>query len=111
MAIERKLSKTQSRVVIALVDQRQRILDEANSQIEEVNAALDEQAEHYRQGFDLPEGEYRFNGDKDGIKLVMVEKPKVEDAELAEHLRDEAADLDETAAGIEEGDAVSEDSE
>lgn len=68
MTVERRLSKTQSWVVRSLVEQRERLA----SEVAEVNEALKEQLELLRQQYELPEGEYRFRGDREGFLLVRV---------------------------------------
>lgn len=80
MSIERILSKTQARAVIAMVREREQIMRVANEQIGEINAALDAQAEMMRAHFGLPEGRYVFSGNPEGIKLEM----KTETAESSE---------------------------
>lgn len=68
MTVERRLSKTQSWVVRSLVEQRERLA----SEVAEVNDTLKEQLELLRAVFELPEGEYRFRGDREGFLLVRV---------------------------------------
>jgi len=69
--IERILSKTQRRTVLALHADQQRLIMELN----ECNAALDDLAETYRILHDLPEGKYHFQGDGNEVRIVKVEKP------------------------------------
>ncbi len=76
MSIERVLSKSQARAVIAMVRERERIMHEANEQIGEINAALDEQAEMMRAHFGLPEGAYIFEGNPNGVTLKMKPEEK-----------------------------------
>lgn len=71
MSIERILSKSQGRAVGSMVYEREQIKREANQQIDEVNAALEEQASVLRAYFGLPEGEYIFEGRPEGIVLKM----------------------------------------
>jgi len=72
--IERILSKAQGRAVLALVRERDEITRAANEQIAELNAAIQEQAETFRAAFGLPEGQYRFEGDVNAVRLVSVEE-------------------------------------
>lgn len=71
MTIERILSKTQKRTVLALHSDRQRLIAELG----ECDAALEDLAVVYRAAHELPEGEYRFQGDGNEIRIVRVEKP------------------------------------
>lgn len=70
MAIERVLTKTQKRTVLAVHADRQRLLAE----LSECDAALEDLVQVYRAAHDLPEGEYRFQGDGNEIRIVRVEK-------------------------------------
>lgn len=70
MTVERILSKTQKRTVLALYTDRQRLIAE----LSECDAALEDLAQAYRTAHDLPQGEYRFQGDGSEIRIVRVEK-------------------------------------
>ena len=76
MTIERKLSKVQAGTVQALVEKRERLLVEINT----LNAALEEQAQMLRGAFGMPEGQYRFYLDSDGITLRKVPEKDAEPA-------------------------------
>jgi small-conductance mechanosensitive channel len=71
--IERILSKTQGRTVLALVRERDEITRNAQEQINELNEAIDEQVDMLRAHFDLPEGKYEIVGNPQEIKLRRVE--------------------------------------
>lgn len=70
MTIQRQLNKAQARAIIALVKER----DALTQQLNDIHAAFNEQAELLRVKYGLPEGEYTFTGDQNGIALVKVEK-------------------------------------
>lgn len=71
MTVERILNKTQRRTVLAVHGERQRLIAELG----ECDAALNDLTETYRIAYDLPEGEYHFQGDGNEIRIVKVEKP------------------------------------
>lgn len=71
MTVERILSKSQKRTVLALHADRQRLIAELG----ECDAALEDLAEVYRVAHELPDGGYRFQGDGNEIRIVRVEKP------------------------------------
>lgn len=81
MTIQRKLSKTQARVFIALAQQRR----ELQAAWQEVQQAEGEQVEMLRRHYDLPEGEYRLRQDEDGsLSLVRAPDAEAPDAEPEE---------------------------
>ena len=70
MTVERILNKTQRRTVLAVHGERQRLIAELG----ECDAALNDLAETYRTAYDLPEGEYYFEGDGNEIRIMKREK-------------------------------------
>ena len=77
--IERKLSKTQKRIFIALSQQKQRL----NEQFAEIVEAEQEQIEMLRQRYDLPEGEYQLRQEQNG-DLVLFAVPETEEGDDGE---------------------------
>jgi len=71
--IERKLSKPQTRVFIALARQR----NELQAAFQEVLDAEKDQIEMLREHYELPEGEYQVQLSPDGEAVLrFVEPPK-----------------------------------
>jgi len=66
------LTKAQQRTAMALFVQRQRVMDEANKEIEEIKAAIDDLARMYavRAGW-AEEGEYFFDQAGPGMAVVL----------------------------------------
>jgi len=74
--IERKLSKTQGRIFIALAQQRQ----ELQQAFREIVEAEQEQIELLRQHYDLPEGQYRLRQEENGdVIMYRVQETAEED--------------------------------
>ena len=70
--IERKLSKSQTRVFLALAQQRQ----ELQNLLNEIVGAEREQIELLRQHYDLPEGQYRLRQEQNGdVVLYRANDP------------------------------------
>lgn len=67
--IERILSRAQTRVIVSMLRERDYIAQQANAQIDEIGAAISEQAEVLRQHFGLPDGKYDFFGNPDEMML------------------------------------------
>lgn len=78
--IERQLSKSQRRVILALMRERDLIVKRANEEVAEINAAIEEQAQLLRQAFDLPEGNYQFEGDTESVFLRKAPPEQLMDA-------------------------------
>lgn len=78
--IERKLSKTQSRVFMALAAQKQ----ELQQAFQEVVTAEQEQIEMLRAKYDLPEGDYQLRQEQDGTVVMFAMPEEAEEAEEAE---------------------------
>jgi hypothetical protein len=76
-SIELRLSKSQQRTVLALVRERQQIVDEGNRQVLEINTAIDELATLYGQA--LPSGRLVFEQQPGGA-IVLVSRPVEEEA-------------------------------
>ena len=78
--IERKLSKAQTRVFLALAQQRQ----ELQNLLNEIAGAEREQIELLRQHYSLPEGVYRLRQEPDGsVVLYRVKEQKPPQPEKA----------------------------
>jgi hypothetical protein len=77
--IERKLSKTQIRIFVALSQQRA----ELQQQFQEVVEAEREQIEMLRKQYDLPEGEYQIRQEQNG-DVVMFMQPEDKPADPEE---------------------------
>lgn len=76
--IERKLSKTQVRIFVALAQQRA----ELQQQFQEVVEAEREQIEMLRKQYGLPEGEYQIRQEQNGdVILFMQPEDKAADPE------------------------------
>lgn len=78
---EYRLSKGQQRAVMALARERQQIVEAANAQVAEVNAAIDELAGLY--GPAVKAGSSRHFEQREG-QLVLVVSPAGEAAEEEE---------------------------
>jgi len=78
------LTKAQQRIVTALLQQRQQILNEANTAIAEINAGLDETLEMLarKRGLDPEDVEFA-NGPDGGIVLRKKPEPPPESDEKA----------------------------
>jgi len=73
--IERKLSKAQTRVFLALAQQRQ----ELQNLLNEIVGAEREQIELLRQHYGLPEGQYRLRQEQNGdVVMYRVQEPGAE---------------------------------
>jgi hypothetical protein len=76
--IERKLSKTQVRIFVALSQQRA----ELQQQFQEIVEAEREQIEMLRKQYGLPEGEYQIRQEQNGdVIMFMQPEDKPADAE------------------------------
>jgi hypothetical protein len=75
--IERKLSKSQGRVFLALHQQKM----ELQAAYQEVIAAEGEQIEMLRKHFELPEGEYIVKNTADGGLVMVQQEPKKDEPE------------------------------
>ena len=75
---EYRLSKEQRTTVKALAGQRQMIMDEANKQIGDLNAAIQDLARRWAAEFGA-QGAADFEGRPDG-SVVLVVKPPAEEA-------------------------------
>jgi hypothetical protein len=92
--IERRLSKTQIRIFVALARERQRLQEE----FQDIAEAENEQIEMLRQKYSLPEGRYQVRSDPDGSAVIFrapdppaeaddgeVERPATEAADEGAH--------------------------
>jgi len=72
-----ELSKAQQRMVGALVQQRQQVVDEGNRQIAEINEALDEAREMFASKRGLDPAEVEFANAESGEIMLKKKEPKV----------------------------------
>jgi len=68
------LNKIEKRTVLAVYAEQQRLIGE----LREVDAALTELVETYRQAHGLPDGVYVFHGD--GGEIRIMEQPQAQEA-------------------------------
>jgi len=71
-----ELSKAQQRMVGALVQQRQQVMDEGNRQIEEINEALNETKEMLASKRGLDPAEVEFANAESGEIVLKKLEPK-----------------------------------
>jgi len=69
--IQRKLSKAQGHIVQVLALEREQLLGQMN----EVQAAISDQAELLRKHYELPEGEVQFTQGPDGWLILVKPTP------------------------------------
>jgi len=75
--IERKLSKTETRVFLALAQQHQ----ELQNLLNEIVSAERDQIELLRQHYGLPEGQYRLRQEKNGDVVLYRANDPAKDEE------------------------------
>ena len=71
-----ELSKAQQRMVGALVQQRQQVMDEGNRQIAEINEALDETREMFASKRGLDPAEVEFANAESGEIVLKKREPE-----------------------------------